>query len=154
MRRVLGIAAAVIVLAGLSAAAAVIRSAAPGAGLPLPVAYGFDGHQGWTHGEVRPRTVYFGTGGSLFVRGLGWASWNQADARGRGTRWADNCVPNCAAGSYARSATTITLRRVRDHHGQPYFSRMILAWRADGKPYQQTFRWSRGTGTSALPFWH
>jgi hypothetical protein len=153
MKSVLGIAIAVIVLAGL-AAAALLRSGASGASPARPVAYGFDGHEGWAGGEVRPRSVYFGAGGSLFVRGLSWASWSQADASGRGIRWADSCVPNCAAGSYVRSAATITLSHVRDHDGQPFFSAMTIAWSADGTLHQQTFRWSTGTGTSAVPFWH
>ncbi len=154
MKSVLGIAGAVIVLAGLATAAVMTRSGTSGAGRALPVGYGFDGHQGWARGEVRPRTVYFGAGGSLFVRGLSWASWNPVGARGRGTRWADSCVPDCAAGSYARSAAKITLWRVRVHDGRPYFSRMTIVWPEDGKLYRQIFRWSKGAGTSALPFWH
>jgi hypothetical protein len=154
MKSVLGIAIAVIVLAGLAAAAVLIRSEASGANPALPVAYGFDGHEGWAGGEVGPRAVYFGAGGSLFLRGLSWASWSQADARGRGIRWADSCVPNCAAGSYVRSAAKITLWRVRDHDGQPFFSAMTVVWSVDGRSHQQTFQWSRGTGTSAVPFWH
>ncbi len=154
MKSVLGIAGAVIVLAGLATAAASIGSAASGTHPALPVAYGFDGHHGWVRGEIRPRTIYFGAGGSLFVRTLSWAGWNRADARARGTRWADRCIPNCAAGSYARSATTITLWRVRNRYGRPYFSRMTLVWHAAGKAYRQIFRWSTGTGTSAVPFWH
>jgi len=154
MKSILSIAGAIILLAGLVTAAALIRSGASGASPVLPRAYGFDGHQGWARGQVRPRAVYFGAGSSLFVRNLSWASWNQAVARGRGIRWADSCVPNCAAGSYARSAAKITLWRVRDHDGQPYFSRISIAWRAASKSYRQIFRWSRGTGTSAVPFWH
>lgn len=46
MKSVLGIAIAVIVLAGLTAAAVLIRSGASGASPALPVAYGFDGHEG------------------------------------------------------------------------------------------------------------
>lgn len=153
MKSVPGI-AAVIVLAALAAAAVLIRPGASGASPALPVAYGFDGHQGWTRGEVRPRAVYFGAGGSLFVRGLSWASWNQAEARGEGIRWADSCVPDCAAGSYAKSAATITLWRVRDHSGVPFFSAMTIAWRAGGTLHRQTFQFSRGTGTSPAPFWH
>lgn len=154
MKKVLGIAAAVIVLAGVSAAVVVTTSAASPASQALPVTYGFDGHQGWAHGAVRPHALYLGAGGSLFVRRVRWIGWSQAGARGSGTRWADNCVPSCAAGSFARSAATITLSRVRTHHGQRYFSRMRIAWRAGGKPHQQTFRWSAGTGASAAPFWH
>ena len=154
MKSVPGIAIAVIVLAGLAAAAVLIRSGASGASPALPVAYGFDGHDGWTGGEIRPRTVYFGAGGSLFVRGLIWASWNKAGASGRGIRWADSCVPDCAAGSYVRSAAEITLRRVRDHDSQPFFSAMTIAWSASGTLHREIFRWSKGTGTSAVPFWH
>jgi hypothetical protein len=154
MKSVLGIAIAVIVLGGLAAGTVLIRSGASGASSAPPVAYGFDGHEGWAHGEVRPRAVYFGAGGSLFVRGLSWASWNQAGASGRGIRWADSCVPDCAAGSYARSSATITLWRVRDHDGRPFFSRMTIIWSVDGALRRQSFRWSTGTGSSAVPFWH
>jgi hypothetical protein len=152
MKRVLGIVGGVVVLAGLAAAIAVIASAAS-ASTPRPVAYGFDGHQSWAHGQVKPRSVYFGAGGSLFVRRLSWATWNQAGARGRGIRWADSCKPNCATGSYAKSAVIVTLWRVLRHHGQPYFSRMTLAWQASGRAHQQTFRWSADTTISAVPFW-
>jgi hypothetical protein len=154
MKSVLGVPVAVIVLAGMAVAAVLIRSGASGASPALPVAYGFDGHEGWAGGEVRPHAVYFGAGGSLFVRGLRWASWNQADASGRGIRWADSCVPDCAAGSYVRSAAEITLRRVRDHDGQPFLAAMTIVWSANGTLRRETFLWSTGTGTSAVPFWH
>jgi hypothetical protein len=154
MKSTLRIAGAVIVAAGLTTAAVSIGSTATGARQALPVALGFDNHQGWARGEIRPRTVYFGAGGSLFVRGLTWTSWGKAAALGRGTRWIDDCVPNCAAGSYARSAATVTLWRARSHDGRAYFSRMTLEWQAGGRSYRQVFRWSPGTGTSAMPFWH
>ena len=153
MKKVLGIVGAVVVLAGLAIAAAMITSSAS-ASQSRPVAYGFGGHQGWAHGLIRPRNVYFGAGGSLFVRNLTWSSWNQARARGRGIRWADSCNPNCATGSYVKSAATVTLRQVRRHHGQPYFSRMTLVWRAGSRLHKQIFRWSADTRFSAEPFWH
>src|SRR5215467_5030271 len=153
MKSVVGIAGAIIVLMGSATAVALIRSGTP-ASQPPPVVYGFDGHLGWAHGEVKPSAIYFGAGGSLFVRGISWASWNQAQARGQGTRWADNCLPSCAAGSYAKSAAQVTLWLVRYHNGQQYFSRMTIAWRASGTLYRQAFGWSRGSGTSPVPFWH
>lgn len=152
MKRVLGIVGGVVVLAGLAVAVVMITSAAS-ASTPRPVAYGFDGRLGWVHGQVRPRSVYFGAGGSLFIRQLKWESWKHTGARGRGIRWADTCNPNCATGSYVKSAATITLWRVLRHHGQPYFSRMTLAWRAGGTAHQQTFRWSADTRFSTVPFW-
>ena len=152
MKRVLGIVGGAVVLAGLAVAVVLITSAAS-ASTPRPVVYGFDGHQAWAHGLVRPGSVYFGAGGSLFVRQLSWASWSQDRARGRGIRWADTCNPNCDTGSYVKSAATVTLWRVLRHRGQPYFSRMTLAWRAGGKAHQQTFRWSADTRFSTVPFW-
>ncbi len=117
------------------------------------MAYGFDGHAGWRHGAVEPHAIYFGAGGSLLIRGLRWENWTQNAAIGRGVRWADSCVPNCAAGGYDKNPVVITLSRVRKHAGGGYFTRLLLQWTTGSKVHKELFRWFRGIGASAAPFW-
>jgi hypothetical protein len=104
MKGVAGAAAIVAVVIGV----AVLASRAS-----LPVAYGFDGSSGWSHGQVKPHAIYFGVGGNLLVRGLKWVTWSQSDAVARGVRWSDRCVPSCAAGPYIKVPAQMSLSRVR-----------------------------------------
>jgi hypothetical protein len=151
MKSVAGAAAIVVVAIGATFLAAQV-TAASGSG-PLPVAYGFDGSSGWTHGKVKPNAIYFGTGGNLLVRALRWVSWTQKAAAGRGVRWLDRCVPNCAAGGYYKVPAKMSLSRVRIKDGVRYFSRMILRWSNEGRKYKSVYNWSPGPLPGTPPFW-
>jgi energy-coupling factor transporter ATP-binding protein EcfA2 len=59
---------------------------------PLPVLTAGD----WTGTD--PSTVDFSGDGGNVVTGITWSSWTATGARGRGTSYLDNCVPNCAEG--------------------------------------------------------
>lgn len=144
--------AAVAVVAGLGIAIPAAILAAPAAGAPpLPVMYGSDG---WQHGATRPASVYFGAGGGLFVRPLHWHSWGTSAAYGRGTRWADDCLPTCARGAYQKSPASLRLWRVRWHGHQRYFSRMTVRWTTPGGArHQASYRWGNPYG-GAVPFWY
>ncbi|HET9896041.1 MAG TPA: hypothetical protein VFQ44_14025 [Streptosporangiaceae bacterium] len=149
MRGITGVAAIVIVVVGMAVLADGVTAAS--SSQPLPVVYGAGGHSGWQHGTIRPGVIYFGAGGSLLIRGLRWQSWTQNAAIGRGVRWADSCVPTCAAGNYARSPVEVTLSRVRKHAGGAYFTRLLLQWSTSGKDHKTVIRWFRGDGT--VPSW-
>jgi hypothetical protein len=145
--------AAVAVAAGLGIAVPVVLTlTAPAAGAPPPpVMYGSGG---WQDGRARPAAVYFGTGGSLFIRPVHWRSWTINSAYGRGTRWADNCVPTCAGGTYQRSPASLRLWRVRRHGHQRYFSRMTVRWTTSGGVrHQVLYRWGNPYG-GTVPLWY
>jgi len=149
MKGMTGVAAIVVLVLGVAAA----KVAAAPRSVSLPLAYGFDGSSGWQGGQVTPRDIYFGAGGSLLVRGLHWASWTQKGAVGRGQKWMDNCDPSCAAGRYAKVNADVSLWRVRRHNGVSYFSRLTLRWTIAGKKYKTLFEWSPGVAPYVTPFW-
>ncbi len=151
MKRVAAVAAVVIVAAGIVTAA--IRATAASSSASLPVAYGFDGGSSWHRGEVKPQAVYFGAGGSLFVRDLIWATWSQDAAVGRGIRWADTCAPTCAAGTYIRTPAQLSLSRVRVRDGVRYFSQLTMQWTINGRQYKSVFAWTTGAVRGTSPAW-
>jgi hypothetical protein len=142
-----------IVVATMGVTVFAVQVTAASSSQPLPVTYGFDGGSGWQHSQVRPHEIYFGAGGSLLVRGLTWLSWTENSAVGSGVRWADNCRPTCATGTYAKVQAEMTLSRLRSHDGSSYFSRMTMQWFSRGKPHKAIFRWSRNLVHRAPPFW-
>jgi hypothetical protein len=152
MKGVAGVSAIVVVMAGI--AVAVIRMTAASSAPPPPLAYGFNGSSGWQDGTVKPRTIAFGAGGSLFLRGLRWSDWGQTAAEGQGIRWADNCRPDCASGAYLKSKATLVLSGIKVHDGFRYFSRLTMRWTASGRKYAVTFHWAPGALRGAPPFWN
>jgi hypothetical protein len=143
MKGFAGVAAIVMVV--IASAVLIIQAAAASSSQPLPVAYGFEGASGWVNPAVKPHDLYFGAGGSLQVRGLRWESWTQNAAIARGVRWTDNCVPDCASGSYAKAQVELTLSRVRKHRGSDYFTRVLLQWTTGGQQHTELFRWLKGS---------
>src|SRR5215469_8751559 len=80
----------------LATIVAALWFAAPAGASTLPRFY----YSGFTSPHIRPSAVYWGTGGSLFIKSLNWHYWTNASAYGRGTRWSNTCDPNCGAGNY------------------------------------------------------
>jgi len=143
-RRLTALVGAVIFSAGLATAAtapamaaqsspAITQQARP------PVFYKWR----FANPTVRPRAIYWGAGGSLFVKGLRWAHWNRTSAWGRGTRWANTCDPNCGSGNYIRSPATATFWRWRWHLGHRYWTRLTLRWRHNG-PHKHVYTHTAG----------
>lgn len=151
MKGVAGVAAIVAVIT--TVVAAVIGGTAASNPASLPVAFGFDGNSGWSHGEVKPHAIYFGAGGNLLIRGLSWVNWTQNAAAARGVRWSDRCLPTCAAGTYIKVPVLMRLSQARIRHGVKYFSRMTLQWTIDGRHYKSVYGWSPGPIVGAPPFW-
>ena len=151
MKSVAGAAAIVAVVIGVIFLAIQVTAASNSAS--LPVAYGFDGGSGWTHGKIKPHAIYFGAGGNLLVRGLNWITWTRSGAVARGVRWSDRCVPTCAAGTYFKVPVEMSLSRVRIRNGIGYFARMTLQWTMGGRKYKSVYSWSRGQIPGAPPFW-
>jgi hypothetical protein len=98
--------------------------AAPASASTLPRFY----YTGFASPQIRPSAIYWGSGGSLFVKGLNWHYWTNTSAYGRGTRWSNTCVPNCGAGNYIKSPASITFWRTRWHSGHRYWTRLTLRW--------------------------
>lgn len=70
------------------------------------------------------------------VEGLTWADWTAEAARGQGTLLENQCVPNCAAGKFARYPVTVSLFGVEPSSKGQWFSRLRLTWGRDRPPNQ------------------
>lgn len=152
MKGVAGVAAVGLAVVGIGFG---IRAVAASGTPSLPVVYGFAGASGWQHPGIQPPAVYFGAGGSLQIRNLSWAKWGDQQAIAHGSRWADSCVPNCAAGKLAKVPAELTLSRVRNHNGVRYYSKLTTHWKVNGHLVTNVFTWAPGAvhGVNALWSW-
>jgi hypothetical protein len=152
MKGVAGVAAVGLAVIGIVFG---IRAVAASSTPSLPVVYGFAGASGWQHPGIQPPAVYFGTGGSLLIRNLTWASWGNPRAIAHGSRWADSCIPDCAAGKYAKVPAELTLSRIRNNNGVRYYSKLTTHWKVDGRPVTNVFIWAPGSvrGVNSLWSW-
>src|SRR5947209_6570154 len=106
--------------------------AAPAAAAARPTLLTGDGHTF----SVRPQTIIYtgdGTGiiGELPRKEAGewqWRNWKSGSAYGVGTIWLDDCIPNCAAGTYHSHDGSVYASRVRHGH----FTRMKLRFHYRG----------------------
>src|SRR5712691_5443622 len=150
MKGVAGVAAVGLAVIGVGFA---LRATASAGSSSLPVVYGFAGASGWQHPGIQPPAVYFGTGGSLLIRGLRWASWGDQRAIAHGSRWANSCDPNCAAGQFAKVPAELTLSRVRTHDGVRYYSKLTTHWKVSGTPVTTVFTWAPGNAGGPASLW-
>jgi hypothetical protein len=150
MKGVAGVAAVGLAVIGAGVA---LRATASAGSPSLPVVYGFAGASGWQHPGIQPSSVDFGAGGSLMIRGLRWASWGKQQAIAHGSRWADSCDPNCAAGKLAKVPAELTLSRVRFRGGLRYYSKLTTHWKVSGVPVTTVFTWSPGAESGAGSLW-
>jgi hypothetical protein len=56
-----------------------------------------------------PGVIDLSGDGSTAVTGITWQSWGDQQAAATGTYEHDDCVPNCAAGTYSKVPAAITL---------------------------------------------
>ncbi|MEP7025503.1 MAG: hypothetical protein ABJB47_17235 [Actinomycetota bacterium] len=116
-------------------------------------AVAYDCH-GQHQGQVRaPEVIVDCLFGNVFVRTPSWKYWTAISARtATATLWANNCKPNCAAGTFRKYPATLVLYRPRTAAGTRYFTRMRLEYQHNG-PRSYTFRWGVLPGAT-LPGWN
>jgi hypothetical protein len=92
--------------------------------------------------QRRPfRIVYSGDGAALLAgtgstfNHLTWTSWAGGQGRGRGADWHDNCVPDCANGTYAAYPVNVIVDRPELVGGYLLFTRMTTTYTAATPPY-------------------
>ncbi len=81
----------------------------------------------------RPRLLAVAGEGSFVVEKMRWSSWGRRSARGRGVGAQDDCVPDCATGTFHRAPARVRLWRPRSRCGNRIWKRMTLTW-TDGAP--------------------
>ena len=116
--RAAAILASVLLASGAGAAAA---SAAPARLVPVLTTCA-----GRTATEPAQYTLACGDGGAG-VKDVRWTSWTPAGATGRGTYYANACVPDCAAGHYRFTPVAIRLGGAVLIAGEPRFTDVTIA---------------------------
>jgi hypothetical protein len=78
--------------------------------------------------------------GSTRARGIAWSHWGNRTASGMGAEWVNNCIPDCAGGTYTPYRATIALTRPRTLEGQMVFTRLSLTFSGSLPPPGQLTR--------------
>jgi hypothetical protein len=66
---------------------------------------------------------------------ISWRSWTSTEARGSGADWHDNCVPDCATGTYYPYADALRAYRPRRLGGYLLFTRLTVTYAGARPPY-------------------
>lgn len=90
----------------------------------------------------RPRLLGVAGEGSFVVEKMRWSSWGRRSARGRGIGAQDDCLPDCATGTFHRAPARVRLWRPRSRCGNRIWTRMTLTW-TEGAPTVDGRRGSR-----------
>jgi hypothetical protein len=112
---------------------------------------------GWSNPVQRPTAIYVGNGSAPRIGHLTWSSWTSASARGTGVL--ARVSPHCRQAwprtcPVQRLRVTVTLSGVRQHGGQPYYSRMTWAFvNASGRHVAQPWKFATVPGGS-IPAWN
>ena len=138
-----------------TAALAVALVAALGASAPAQGARPklHDGVDGF---KVRPATILVSGNGSGWLGGAGygeppdygrirWTAFRRSGARGRGRMFINDCVPDCAGGTFSSWRAVIRARRVRQGH----YTRLSAAYERDGERLVTRWRLVRSSPTYA-----
>jgi hypothetical protein len=66
---------------------------------------------------VKPKQITVSGDGSGYVDGLRWTDWGTPRTTATGTLRVDNCVPNCAQGTFTGYPATVTLAGLKEYQG-------------------------------------
>lgn len=84
--------------------------------------------------QSKPSTVLLSGDGSGLMKSVRWSGWGTPVATGFGIYELDNCVPDCAQGTYRSSPATITLSGLTRYAGgkRAYADMVVSAPKAVG----------------------
>jgi hypothetical protein len=99
--------------------------------------------------KIRPVTIGYAGDGTGFLggasvasSGINWTKWTSHIALGTGFNQLDDCIPNCAQGTFHGFKVSIELWRPRILAGHLVFTRMTIFYkksRPKGEPRHYTF---------------
>jgi hypothetical protein len=81
--------------------------------------------------QVRPRTFFFFCDGSGAFTQLRWSAWNASMAAATGVQWVNNCLPNCAHGTWSHRTVDLIFWRslpVKGHAGERGYTQMTVLY--------------------------
>lgn len=92
--------------------------------------------------QWKPIQIVYSGDGQAFLAGTGstsshlvWTTWSSRQGRGRGADWHNNCVPNCAEGTFTAYPATVRVYRPRRVAGYLLFTRMTTTYIRTQPPY-------------------
>jgi hypothetical protein len=89
--------------------------------------------------EVKPKEITVSGDGSGYVDSLSWAGWGTPRAIATGTLRVDDCVPNCAQGTYTGYPATVTLAGLKEYQaGTSAYSTIVVQSPAANLTYTYT----------------
>jgi serine/threonine protein kinase len=86
--------------------------------------------------KTEPAQIVTSADGSGFVKDLAWSGWGTATALGSGLLEIDNCIPNCAQGTFTGYQATVTLWGLA-HYGSGAEAYADMTITAPGSPVPQ-----------------
>jgi len=76
---------------------------------------------------VRPRRYWLACADhNSYLTGMVWSSWGTVTAKGTGTYVADNCTPNCAAGTLERYRAQVSAGTPEQHALGWLFTQLVV----------------------------
>jgi hypothetical protein len=87
--------------------------------------------------QHEPKSLLMSADGSQYAQHLSWTGWGTATATGHGMAELNNCVPDCAGGTYRSHPVTITLAGPEPWHHEMVYSR--AAYSIPGIQVSRTF---------------
>ena len=83
--------------------------------------------------KTEPAQIVTTADGSGYVKNLVWSGWGTAIAHGAGILEVDNCIPNCAQGTFTGYPATVTLSALTGY-GNGLHGYSVIAISAPGSP--------------------
>jgi hypothetical protein len=78
--------------------------------------------------KVQPAQISMFMDGSRYVDDITWSGWGDAAATGTGTMEADNCIPDCAQGTYTGYPATVTISGLSPYGSEiEAYSEMVVS---------------------------
>lgn len=104
---------------------------------PLPGAPPCDGAPGATSPQARPRSLVLGCADyNAAINNIAWTGWGTSAAFGVGTFVENQCVPNCAQGTFATYPNSrVELDDPSNTSGTPVFQHVTVTPSGNAPPY-------------------
>ena len=98
--------------------------------------------------RTEPAQIVLSGDGSFYLDYLAWTGWGTPTARGTGVLEADNCTPNCAAGTMTGYRATVTLSGLTAYSGGVQAYALMVV---NSPGYRQAYPQSQPLSYNLLP---
>lgn len=121
----------------------------------IPILSGVNPFSGGVVKRQPGRIVYTGDGSALLAGSgaigshLHWTKWTRSGGLATGADWHDNCIPDCARGTYSAYPVRIRAYRLRWVEGYLVFTRVRVTYTGARPPYPA---YRRGSVTYRLRY--